>query len=319
MLDLNIRANTDTSTDTNTETDTDNEGDNDSSNNEGDNVKIGLQKWLSMMPDEDFLRASLPIHWPEEIVSHAKCTALELSIDASYFARAEALSDLIAAIKVESDEEVDTHYWDKDGINLDDYDLEQIPSSIFDIVQTRSCRAERINGIQLRPSLRILAPIFDFINHGSHRHNEEGSANAFFGLEGGNDCDLSLVVRASKNIDANEEVLIDYGDSARPAWRCLASYGFVPNYRLTSPDYELEEGGEDESVAEIFMDGARYEVGSHTVPFYMVEAACMSLLEEQRGPRAFGDTVDGDDDNKVLLTPEVALKIAKRFLNLSLF
>merc|ERR1712038_1490376 len=174
------------------------------------------------MPNETFLHASLPIHWPEKILPYAKCTALELSIDASYFARAEASSDLISAIHVESDDIIS---WDDIGVNLDEYDLDTMLSNIFDIVQTRSCRAERTDGIQLRPSLRILAPIFDFINHGSHRHNGEGSANVFFGLEGENNEDLSLVVRALANIEENEEVLIDYGDSSRPAWRCLASYG----------------------------------------------------------------------------------------------
>jgi hypothetical protein len=306
------------------------------SDNDKDSVKIGLYQWLSMMPDEDILRSSLPIHWSEDIVPHAKCTALELSIDASYFARAEALSDLISAIHVEESDSLDEYTnddnrtaesavtatkWEKLGIDLDEYDLDKMSSNIFDIVQTRSCRAERIDGIQLRPSLRILAPIFDFINHGSHRHNGEGSANAFFGLEGGgeemndngNGDDLSLVVRASKAIEKNEEVLIDYGDSSRPAWRCLASYGFVPNYRITSPDDELGEGEEDESVAEIFMDGARYEVGSHTVPFEMVEAASASLLEEQQGLRAFEEDVEESIDNgAAALTPEVALRIAKR-------
>ena len=62
---------------------------------------IGLQKWLSMMSDEGFLKALLPIHWPEEIIPYAKCTAaLELSIDASYLTQAEALSDLLSAINV---------------------------------------------------------------------------------------------------------------------------------------------------------------------------------------------------------------------------
>ena len=62
-------------------------------------IKEGQRTWLSMMPDERNLHASLPIHWSENIVSSAKCTALELSIDASFFARAEAIADLKAALK----------------------------------------------------------------------------------------------------------------------------------------------------------------------------------------------------------------------------
>ncbi len=301
LLDLQIRS------DSNIEKNIDSYA---QSEQDGD-IMSGLQKWLSMMPNEDFLRASLPIHWPEEIVPYAKCTALELSIDASYFARAEALSDLISAINIESE---DIPSWQSMGVNLEAYDLERI----FDIVQTRSCRAERTDedGIQLRPCLRILAPIFDFINHGSHRHNGEGCANAYFGLEGGdgNGDDLSLIVRALAKIEEGEEILIDYGDSARPAWRCLASYGFVPDYRLTSPNDELEEGQEDESVAEVFMDGGRYEVGSHTVPVEMVEAASAALLEEQQGVRAFGndELLENMNNGGAELTPEIALRIAKR-------
>ncbi len=286
LLDLKLRPDTTT--------------ENGDISNDEKTVRIGLQKWLSMMPDEKFLSTSLPIHWPEDIIPHAKCTALELSIDASYFARGEALADLREATKFQS-EDIE---WNK--INLDNYDLESMVSNVFDIVQTRSCRAERLDGIQLRPSLRILAPIFDFINHGSYRHDGEGSANAYFGLEGEDDDTLSLVVRARGDIQAHEEILIDYGDSARPAWRCLASYGFVPNYHLTSPDDQLEDGEEDESVAEVFMDGARYEVGSHTIPFEMVEAASISALQETRG----SDT--NEIQANVLLTPEVALRIAKR-------
>lgn len=254
---------------------------------------IGLQKWLDMMPDEEYLRASLPIHWPQEIISKTKCTALELLVDASYFARAEAISDLVAASNVDdSDESI----WG--GIDLADYNIEEMASSIFDIVQTRSCRAERTDGgIQIRPSLRILAPIFDYINHGSCHHEGEGSANAYFGLEGDDEKDLSLVVRARRDIEAKEEVLIDYGDSARPPFRCLASYGFVPEFR------KGDDTG-DESIAEVYMDGIRYEVTSHTVPYEMVEAAAAASYIE--------DDDENENENETLLTPEIALRIAKR-------
>ncbi|MDV2687365.1 hypothetical protein RYX56_23750, partial [Alkalihalophilus lindianensis] len=79
-----------------------------------------------------------------------------------------------------------------------------------------------------------------------------------------------LVVRARRDIKADQEVLIDYGDSARPAWRCLSSYGFVPNYRVSSDEY-FE--GEDECVAEVYFNGKRYEVSTDTIPTDLVEAA----------------------------------------------
>ena len=260
-------------------------------------VKQGQHTWLSMMPDEKILRASLPIHWSEDIVSSAKCTALELSIDTSFFARAEAVADLTAALGKEL------------SSSLTADELERKCQNVLDLVQTRSCRVEALDGAKLCPQLRVLAPIFDFINHGSARHDGVGSANAYFGLEDEQyRNDSMLVVRAKRSIAKDEEVLFDYGDSTRPSWRCLASYGFVPEYRITSPDDEWE-GEEDESVAEVFMDGSRYEVGSHIVPFEMVEAATFSLEEEQ-------NTNDIDYDKKrqevTCLSPEVALRIGKR-------
>ena len=50
--------------------------------------------------------------------------------------------------------------------------------------------------------------------------------------------DAKPAVRATCDIAEGEEVLIDYGDSARTAWRCLTSYGFVPEYDV---DLEVED------------------------------------------------------------------------------
>lgn len=136
-----------------------------------------------------------------------------------------------------------------------------LPCFIFRQVQTRSCRVERKceDGVQWGPPLRVLAPVFDFINHGSSRDADAaGGANARFGVEDGGMCDTHgarLVVRALRDVAAGEEVLIDYGDSARPAWRCLTSYGFVPEYDV---DSEAEEVGQNpENVAELWMNGMR--------------------------------------------------------------
>ena len=122
---------------------------------------------------------------------------------------------------------------------------------------------------------------------------------------------MALTVRARRNINAKEEVLIDYGDSARPAWRCLASYGFVPEYRVTGPDDE-QSGGADESVAELFYNGKRYEVSSNTIPTELVEAAYATYLEEEVGASAFERVGDPEDELASSLPPGVALRIAKR-------
>ena len=289
--------------------------------------------WLAMMPDPDYLRASLPVHWPEDILAKAKCTALELANDASYFTRAEALSDLEAALQ--SCEEIQNM-----GSSDLDFDLQSFCSNAWDLVQTRSCRVERIDGIQLCPPLRVLAPGFDFINHGSCQHEGGGSSNAYFGLEGDEDADeddantgrgLYLAVRARRGIKANEEILIDYGDSARPAWRCLASYGFVPNYRVdndaTDDDADDDDSDNDndngqltfglaeESVAELFYNGVRYEVTRDTIPTELVEAAYATYLEDEIGASAFDTDADADadvDEPTNMLPPNVALRIAKR-------
>ena len=62
-------------------------------------------------------------------------------------------------------------------------------------------------------------------------------------------------------------------------------------------------------MAEVFMDGTRYEVGSHSVPFEMVEAATLSLEDEQSA-----NNIDYDNNRQEVtcLSPEVALRIGKR-------
>jgi len=259
------------------------------------------KQWLAMMPDPQYLRACLPLHWPEEIVSNAKCTALEIANDSTYFARADAVSELQAALQ--SSEALNELCAER---NLD---VISLCNNALDLVQTRCCRVERIDGVQLSPPLRVVAPIFDFINHGSSQYVGEGSSNSYFGLEGEGE-DRVLVVRARRGISVDDQILIDYGDSARPSWRCLASYGFLPDYRVLGPDDEPFDGA-DECVAEVFYNGGRYEVSSHTIPTELVEAAYASYLEEEEGARAFA-MADSTDESGNIFPPAVALRLAKR-------
>ena len=77
--------------------------------------------------------------------------------------------------------------------------------NVLDLVQTCSCCVE-YNGVPIR----LLAPIFDLIHHGSSRSlGKVSSANSAFGLEGN-----ELVIRAMVDIKANDQVIIDYRDSA---------------------------------------------------------------------------------------------------------
>lgn len=283
-------------------------------------LRKGLSLWMSMLPDEVFLRASLPVHWDEATISAAKCTALELAVDTAYFTRAEAVAKISRRLKESAEV--------KDGFTTDA--LSTMCHDVLDIVQTRTCRVEREDGgRQWGPPIRLLAPIFDFINHGSTGCYYEGCANSMFQLEGGSmteSSDAYIVVRAIKDIDEDDEVLLDYGDSARPAWRCLASYGFVPEYGFLDSEGVSDEANiRDDCVAEVYMDGIRFEVGPSTVPLEMVEAAAAAQRAEASGifvssnhhgvvnykgeAESFTDEADQGRD---LLTPSVALRIAKR-------
>ena len=179
--------------------------------------------------------------------------------------------------------------------------------------------------MQWGPPLRVVAPVFDFINHGGRAR-----ANAIFGVEDGRTFDLGgarLVVRATREIARGEEVLVDYGGSARPQWRCLASYGFVPSGeaeaeaddegnaviadddaceedRYDDDDDDDDDGDdvvfEDGDVAELWMNGRRFEVDALSVPFELVEvAAAQALLDDDASidEYDFSDDDDNDDDD----------------------
>jgi hypothetical protein len=92
------------------------------------------------------------------------------------------------------------------------------------------------------------------------------------------------------DVEANDQVLIDYGDSARAPWRCLASYGFIPEC--------LDEGDEDGNIAEVYFHGRRFEVGPSTIPVDLVATASSFNVY--------------DDKDEPVLTPDVALLIADR-------
>ena len=271
-------------------------------------LKRGREMWQSMLPDADILRASLPVHWSEEIVASTKCTALELAIDSAYFARATAvmtLTDEFKQVLEDNDEE-------EKGVPTS-VDLERKCHDALDIVQTRACRVERKceDGVQWGPPLRILAPIFDFINHASSRKTGQGGANAAFGVENEHMCDMheaKLVVRALRDVDEGEEILIDYGDSARPAWRCLTSYGFVPDYE---PNADAGDEEPVENVAELWMNGLRFEVDPQSVPYDLVEvAAAQTMLDYSVDEDEFEE--EEEEIENGMLTPLVARTIADR-------
>ena len=266
-------------------------------------VTMGRNLWKNMLPDADILRASLPVHWGEEVLSASKCTALELAVDSAYFARATAALELGVELRKALPE----------GDDVSDEEIQRRCHDALDIVQTRVCRVERKDeetGVQWGPPLRVLAPVFDMINHGSRYLTGVGSANSEFGIENESVGDLSdarLVVRAIRNIESLEEVRIDYGESARPAWRCLTSYGFVPDGSSRSA---VNEDSPVENAAELWVNGMRFEVDSQSVPCDLVEvAAAQALLD---GSSLTDSSEVESEATAGGLTPFVARTISKR-------
>lgn len=220
--------------------------------------------WFRLLPNASFLRASLPIHWSDNILKSAASTALELTVDASYFARATAVNDILRSYQE----------------NISQRQVE----NALDIVQTRSCRVDFHDRL-----LRLLAPVFDFINH-DHQPN---CAFELVDNQVRDDTEGYLVVRALRDIPSGQEISIDYGfASTRPAWKCLSSYGFVPSMKEV----------DDEEVAEVYIDGRRFEVTPTTIPEDLVTA----ILENEEEDEEFENKSD------IEFNPSVARKLASR-------
>lgn len=266
----------------------------------------GHALWSSLLPDPQYLRASLPVHWPEKTVVNAKSTALELAVDNAFFARAVAVDDLVRDIQRSPHAELFSK--DKQDNMMT---VEELAHHALDIVQTRSCRLEGSNGAEHSDCLRGIAPIFDFINHGS---KSSDSANACFLVEEepssqDESNNKYLVVRSVKDISQDEEVTIDYGTSARPAWKCVLSYGFVPEYKRST---QATEDGEN--LAEVYMKGVRYEVADDSIPMDMVADATPKqwIEEDDNDLHSILNEEDMIHPPEILLTPDIASRIAER-------
>ena len=240
-----------------------------------DGSSEAFKLWLSLMPTASYLRASLPIHWSETILNMASCTALELAVDSSFFSRAQAVQDLVDGL--------DHH---KESQSMSPEAKQTMAENALDLVQTRTCRVVFSND----QPVRLLAPMFDMINH----HPTLVNAEFILEEDSGEVKESFLVVRALCEIDANEQLYIDYGESARPDWKCLVSYGFIPAFEPGTPI------GDGDHMAEVYVEGQRYTVGPDTVS----EALVYAMAE------AMGEIPSPDAD--VHLTPNIALRLAQR-------
>jgi hypothetical protein len=129
-------------------------------------------------------------------------------------------------------------------------------NNALDIFQTRSCRLESgFDGISFGPPhRRVLASGFDFINHGASVSWEAG-ANVTLAMKGG-----ELVVRATRRSPY-------YGDSTRPAWKCLLNYGFGPHFsRIPIPGDPPADERDDANLAESTWMENNIMLGHHPFP-----------------------------------------------------
>ena len=292
------------------------------------------EMWHNSLPNSNILRSTLPVHWSSTAIAYTQCTDIDVMVDTQYFVREAAISRLIKkrynpAATAEEEED------DDDGVIKQQQLLTRKCHDALDIVQTRSCRVERKlfgggdDGVDddnvpprvWGPPIRIIAPVFDFINHGG----SGSGSNARFGVEdninGNNnnknilldDSSRWLVVRATRTINKGDEILIDYGDSARPQWKCLTSYGFVPS---STVNYKEEEGNDNtDNEAELWMHGRRFMVTALSVPYELVEVAtAQAVLDDEVNvlDDNNNNNDDDDDDDEVSLAPSILLAIAKR-------
>jgi len=258
---------------------------------ENDNSLIARSLWLSLLPNPVYLRASLPVHWPEDILRTAKCTDLELAVDSAFFSRAMAVQDVLDALPKTTDS---TEADQQQG-------LSDLVENSFDVVQTRSCRVllqddnSVDDNVQEGKPVRLLAPVFDLINHHPTQPNAEFVVmKSPSSKDDDNDDENCLVVKALVDCPKDGQVLIDYGESARPDWKCLQSYGFVPPFEPSSTDCNS-----DDHTAELFLEGQRFYVGPDSVSQELVQAMALAMS---------GVVEEG----KVTLTPEIALRLAQR-------
>jgi hypothetical protein len=294
----------------------------------GGQAEAARRLWLDLLPDPDRLRPTLPVHWSPAVLRSACCTSLELAVDTAFFARARSVDGLAAALASALRSSGSPALRGAGPERL-----RRLCDDALDVVQTRSCRvapnrffppreaeagsgrpeAEKVGDGEVggggdravceaewSPPLRVLAPVFDMINH-SPRPNAEFFVDVA-GEEPDEQSHERLAVRALRDLEPGEQILIDYGVSARPAYRCLASYGFVPA-AAAGPGNPEEDDEDDDDVAEVYIDGSRYEVTRSTVPEDIVLAVAPAPSSVGSGSAAAAGAA---------LTPDGAIRLASR-------
>ena len=97
-------------------------------------LEKGRDMWKELLPEKNMLRASLPVHWSEELIEVTKCHELEVAVDNTFFSRGNAVLAITDKLGL---------YLKQQKVEYDDKDLKQMCEDALDMVQTRACRVER--------------------------------------------------------------------------------------------------------------------------------------------------------------------------------
>lgn len=187
--------------------------------------------WRDLLPSRESFRETLPHYWDEKLLDLLGSDRLQRRVDALFFTRAAIVDELMDHI-----ENLDLPRC------LSRVDTKELCEYALDIVQTRTCRIIETE----KRKTRILAPGFDFLNHDSN-------PSCRFWNDG--DC---LVVSSLHEFGKNDELTINYGESAGTAADCLSSYGFVPQFSSSS-------------TAEIYWHGKSFDISPTSISFQLVE------------------------------------------------
>ena len=196
---------------------------------EFDNKNL-LDAWSELLPSPIDLRESLPLHWQDVALQATSLQSFQLQAKINRDIQKSRVKRLQKHCNNSILQIQPTH------LSLDD---------VLDLCNTRMCQVESedLKG-------NIIAPAFDMINHASHGYN-----NASYGIERfGNE--YFLVVRSKREFEANEEILIDYGECTRDL-DCVHNYGFVPR--------DIEAGAEitfGEKVHVLNLRRTKYGIGA---------------------------------------------------------
>lgn len=288
---------------------------------ETNNNIVSLYK--KMLPTAEELRSSLPVRWSLQEMEEidpllSRCRRFHKELEMDRIQREKDVTDVMQLLEAKKNELNNNEVGNGGGCSFSREDAHRA----LDIVETRACRIELPNwyggSSDGTYSIPIICPVFDFGNHGA---SNKGS-NAYYCIERIPAADRAnthivesqegktskmteyyFVVRASRNLQAGEEILYNYGSAATaPSWKCLLNYGFVA--------LDIDDFPDDNDTAEICVDGNYFEVSPVRVPLELVSLLIHKSNNEREASAIKIEGDDGGEDDLPSLTPDIAMCIA---------